>query len=365
MNKFTKLNGKVYPVLVTQKKINNNSVNNNSNSNINININDDKIKIIIYTPELDMNCGGIVVLHYLAKLINDLKYKNIIAKLYYINNHLHHINKISHHINKTSHHINKTSHHINKTSHHNIFCNDFYNNDQLDDNTIVIYPEIIGGNPLNAKYVIRWILGELGMCSQQNIFESWDKNDIVFHWEPINKQNYKTFNCPYLNPIFVKTNFNKRENTCYLIKKGRTMHKNINYFHPQNSICIDNMKIENIVECFNSCKYFYCYDPFTFFVSYAIICGCIPIVYPLENKTKEEYINNTLIKNIKNFAMAYGNSETEINYAENILNESALELLNINNSNLENTRIFLDEILNYKNNINLDKFGTVYNNYYI
>ena len=130
MNKFTKLNGKVYPVLVTQKKINNNSVNNNSNSNINININDDKIKIIIYTPELDMNCGGIVVLHYLAKLINDLKYKNIIAKLYYINNHLHHINKISHHINKTSHHINKTSHHINKTSHHNIFCNDFYNNDQ-------------------------------------------------------------------------------------------------------------------------------------------------------------------------------------------------------------------------------------------
>ena len=59
------------------------------------------------------------------------------------------------------------------------------------------------------------------------------------------------------------------------------------------------------------------------------------------------------------------NSETEINYAENILNESALELLNINNSNLENTRIFLDEILNYKNNINLDKFGTVYNNYYI
>ena len=41
-----------------------------------------KLKIVIYTPIFDINCGGIVVIHNLTKLINELNNPNIYGKLF-------------------------------------------------------------------------------------------------------------------------------------------------------------------------------------------------------------------------------------------------------------------------------------------
>jgi hypothetical protein len=217
---------------------------------------------------------------------------------------------------------------------------------------------------LNATKIIRWILGELGMNCSSDIYKSWNKTDLVYHWEPINNPNYKILNCPYINNIFENKNYKDRNNTCYSIRKGYRIHKNIIFNHNSDSICIDRMNLKQIVECFNKCKYFYCYDPYTFFISYSILCGCIPIVYPIENKTKEEYINNTIIKNIKPYAIAYGNTYDEIKFAEINLNESANQIKNLNMLNLNNIHKFLEDIYNYYNDINLDLLPTVQNNYY-
>ena len=57
---------------------------------------------------------------------------------------------------------------------------------------------------------------------------------------------------------------------------------------------------------------------------YAVLCGCITILYPTENKTKEEYFKVSFYdrnNKIYNYGIAYGNSEEEIKFATDTLAE--------------------------------------------
>ena len=273
------------------------------------------VKIVIYTYEFNINSGGIVVLHYLAKLLND---RNINTKLYL---------------------------HNNCKSINNMFCNKYATIGDITDETIVIYPELIEGNPLCAKKVIRWILLEMDKTDdRKNIPNTWGPDDLVYHWET--KENTKQLCCPWFNPIFTNRNKNgPRNNTCYLIKKGRLIHKSINYFHPTNSICIDGIdNLERLSNIFNSCEYFYCYDPNCAFSIFAAACGCIPIVYPISGVSNDEFFKNRMFNykgEIFNKGIVYGNdleglekAKSEINnldgYYQNLFNmylESVDELV--------------------------------------
>jgi hypothetical protein len=258
-----------------------------------------KIKIIIYTAPFSNKCGGIVVLHYIAKLINEYNPNKYYAKLFILNN----------------------------LRYNNIFCNNFASIDEVNDNTVVIYPEIVSGNPLNCKNVVRWILLALGIEMPIDHYKNWAKSDLIYHWEAKDPTLNK-LTCHYINPIFYNNNYD-RSTTCYLIKKGRLIHSNINYFHLNDSIDIENLSIEEISNIFNKSKYFYSYDPKSMYMIYALICGCVPIIYPLENITKEEYFKTTIFyKNgvIYNKGIAYGNSSEEITYAENTLIDGIIEI---------------------------------------
>jgi hypothetical protein len=277
-----------------------------------------KKKIIIYTPPFDIKCGGIVVMHYLAKIINEYNPSRFYCKLFMHNN----------------------------IKYNNIFCTDFARMDEINDNTIVIYPEIISGNPLGCKNVIRWILLELGIEMPLDHSKNWSSTDLIYYWEPKNIYLNK-MTCHYLNPIFKNTNNNIRYKTCYLIKKGQLIHFNINYFHPSDSINIDNFSLEEMTNIFNQCKYFYSYDPKSMYIIYALICGCTPIIYPLENISKEDYFKTTIFyKNntIYTKGISYGNSEEEVNYAVNTMNEGLNDLNLIFNTERNTVYDFLENI---------------------
>ena len=277
-----------------------------------------KIKIIIYTTPLDFKCGGNVVLHYLAKLINEYNPDKFYAKLFIDNN----------------------------LKYNNIFCNEFAKIDEINDNTIMIYPEIVSGNPLNCKKVVRWILLALGIEMPIDHYKNWNPNDLIYYWEPKDPTLNK-LTCHYINPIFYNFNNNERNKTCYIIKKGILIHSNINYFHLNDSINIENLPLEEIPNIFNESKYFYVYDMKCMFIIYSLICGCMPIIYPLENMTKEEYFKTTIFyKNgiIFDKGIAYGNSPEEITYANNTLTDGINEI----------KLIFQDEIntvYNFLNNL--------------
>ena len=265
-----------------------------------------KITFVVYSHPYDIKCGGITVIHYLVKLINE-RYNNnnkYQAKLFMHNN----------------------------IRYKNPFCNDFAQIDEINDNTVVIYPEIISGNPLNAKNVVRWILLELGIEMPLDHYKKWGLNDLVYHWETKeNTTNYKQLSCPFLNTTIFKNNNNsERTKTCYLIKKAPFIHKNIiNYMHPPNSICIDNLSLQEINNIFNEYKYFYSYDPNTAYVIFAAICGCIPIIYPIDGISEEEYFSSRIYNfngTIYNKGIVYGNDLNKINYIlENKLNENNKE----------------------------------------
>lgn len=314
---------------------------NNSNENI---------IIAIFTPALH-NSGGVKALHTLAQKINIMKYKNISAKLICMNNGF--------------------------DKYNNSYCNDFMHPSEINEYTVVVYPEIVKGNPLKAKHVIRWILMELGENINPLINLYWKKEDIVYHWEPsIWQTGVKNIRSsikinqlaiPFIDKEFIKYNNNERTKTCYLIKKGHGLHnlKKFMQLHPNNSINIESMSLHDIVKTFNECHTFFCYDPNTFYIAGAPLCGCISIIYPLANMNEDDFFKNRLYYK-DNFlyksGISYGFSQENINIAKQTLNDSPIQLNNLLSKYEASVEIFLNDIHDYmKYNKKLITIENVYN----
>jgi hypothetical protein len=167
-----------------------------------------------------------------------------------------------------------------------------------------------------------------------NHYKNWGQNDLVYFWEGNkNRSNYKQLCCPWINPIFKNMNL-QRNKTCYLIKKAR-FNLSRRDIHPHNSICIDNLSLEEIVQIFNESTYFYCYDVRSAFATFSVLCGCIVILFPEDNISKENYYKNTMYnKNneICNYGIAYGNKEEEIEFARNTINIAENKFIELYNS---------------------------------
>lgn len=262
----------------------------------------DTLKIVIYTPPIDVNCGGIMVLYNLAKTINDLKKDNLQSYIY-------------------------TYDHV---THPNSFCNNFYNPFLIDDNTIVIYPETIIGNPLGAKHVIRWILLDLGFEVSKNQYKMWDPDDIVYHWEPTQLKNSKQLVNIWVNPSIQKYNHtDTRPSNCYAFKKLHNVkfHEKITTYHnDKKDTNIDKLSIEETVKVFNNSSIFYCYDPNTFYAIMATLCGCVTVVHPLKDTSRDAYFQSRITCHPSGFCydagLAYGNSKQEIDKAKQSVNDA-------------------------------------------
>jgi hypothetical protein len=311
-----------------------------------------KIKLIIYTRPLDMNCGGIVALHNLAKIINDMKNPNICAKLFIFNG-LRYTNK---------------------------YCQDFASIEEAaDDNAIVIYPEIITGNPLNCKKVIRWILLSLGKEMSSDHYKNWSKNDLVYYFNSELKfeQNpekmgteYKLLNCLSISQYAIQVNFGKRVGICYAYRKSndiKNMHnRETGLVHPSGSIELtrEHNQIEHI-RIFNKCRWFMCYDPLTFYAIIAAVCGCIPVIYKIHGTNKQEWIQTTAAsayvrsKGLDNlYGIAYG--EEDMQYAADTIHLAKGQWEDILKFNIESNVIpFVNDIQHFYDMPN--KVATFYN----
>jgi hypothetical protein len=300
-----------------------------------------KIKILIVCDEWINNntsfaSGGNTALYNLGKLINKKNYKNIYAKMYvYLRK-----NKI------------------------NPYCNVFANNNEINPRTLVIYPDGTYNNPLFAKNVMRWILLEIGTSYRPlDILKTWKSDNLVYHWEKSNiAKNEKILNVTSIDKIYVNNHLNKKDNSsCYLIKKRNFYNWDKKLIHSNSSICIDNLSSVKIVNIFNTCEKFYCYDLNTFLIIGSIICGCKVILVP-DERTKENYFNLSMFANFKkiNSMIAWGENDlVNINYDEN----DVTELIEFINSLSNSVDIFLEDIYCYFNSIpeNIPRVNNVYN----
>ena len=168
---------------------------------------------------------------------------------------------------------------------------------------IVIYPEIVNGNPLRARHVVRWLLHSPGFHTGQY---KYGKGDRFFFYQ-------KAFDDTALNPdndnllktvfvrddIYQQRNFGSRNGSCYFLRKG----KDRQIVHPlEDSILVDGLTHRELAEVFDRVDRCISYDPYTMYSHFAALCGCDSIVVPVDGVSKEEWYPDPADR----YGLAYG-----------------------------------------------------------
>jgi hypothetical protein len=158
------------------------------------------------------------------------------------------------------------------------------------DNTVVLYPEIINGNPLKGKHVVRWLLNTPGVCggngdypSTDLIFTYWD----YFQYHPRDRVvgELRMFTAEF--DIFFNRNI-PRSGQCFAVHKGVSkLQQKVQ--HQPDATNVETMEKQQRSEVFNNKELFVCYDHVTHFALQAALCGCPTVVIPDGKSSSEEW----------------------------------------------------------------------------
>jgi hypothetical protein len=171
--------------------------------------------------------------------------------------------------------------------------------------TVAVYPEMVYGNPLDAKIVVRWLLNTPGVAGGDG---KCDTDDFVF----IYSDYFKTEGCavdgkltiynPYLENF--TDDGRPRQGTCYMIRKG--WQKPLVH-HPKDALLIDDYGEKGgndyLHQCFNQFETFISYDHATLACVQAALCGCLSIVIPDGLSNAQEW---RLANPMAAYGVAYG-----------------------------------------------------------
>jgi len=315
-------------------------------------------KILIYNGDYNEASGGITVLHYFCHLLNYTAKKNI---AYLVKNCGKNINEYN------------GSDYILKTN-PNYLTPCVTPEILLSKNNIVVYMDSITGNPLQQKYVVRWVLYfELSMR-----IKTWNKNDLIIWFidtyqkyskyiqkvnneKPINYQEIpnKQIVMPIVSNInkilaFGENNENNIKNgICFTTRKSgdninpdrrlrkidtigercENCQKNIwpcicscgtytngvKLVHSKENIVYRfeyPVNLNDEIDIFAKTEKFYMYDPFCFSAVLAGLKNCLTIVPKLDSFGDDNpYENVPWMK----YGISYGTDEESIMEAKKIL----------------------------------------------
>lgn len=255
------------------------------------------VTYIIYAPPYDENSGGSIVLHKLCHELNKLGEKSFLWPFK---------KKLNPSLSRRIKSIWKNDFSVNPH-----WKTPIAKKENLTENSIVIYPEIISGNPLNAKNVVRWLLHIPGFHTKK--YFDFSNCDQFFFFTEYCLDNPALPKISPENRLFV-FDINKhytddknyeRNGSCYMLRKGSN--KNITH-DLTNSICVDNLAHAEMAETFKKSKYFYCYDELTLYSQYAALCGCISVVIPDKGGNRDVWEEKNPAGR---FGVAYGTENIE------------------------------------------------------
>mgnify|MGYP001279852086 CR=1 FL=1 len=294
------------------------------------------MKFIIVAPEYSENSGGIIALHKLCHCINLLGGEAYLHP--YVTEHQLSLKGLRRWIRerlrlkfskyKTNpSFITPVVRRVKDISSHEI---------------VVVYPEIVSGNPLGCVNRVRWFLhhpgyhtrcvnylpGELyfsyGVFGKDFSINDSKKSSLILEVSHLFTEYYN-----------VHSAGSKRDGSAYCIRKGKgrpITHK------LDDSVLIDGKSHFEISEIFKKSKYFISYDLYTAYTWFAILCGCVPIVIPDEKLAKNEWYSDP----ISSLGIAYGYDEVEVAISES---EKAIEnILKKEEKTLSNVALFLSEV---------------------
>lgn len=244
------------------------------------------MEFIIAAPVFDWNSGGSIALHKLCHLTNKIGIKSSIYPL--IGNYSKSTNTEDDAIKFINKFIEQMNPNFNTP-----LCE--YSSKEISEkkDIILIYPEVIQGNPLGGKNVVRWLLHHPGFHTGIVCFgtgeyyikyNNWIK-DIHIINSKMSEIILQVSHFPL--DIYNENNISKnRTGTAFCLRKG----KNKGIIHDtSNSILIDGKSHQEIASIFKSVERFISYDAETAYSSFAALCGCESIVIPNKDVTLEEW----------------------------------------------------------------------------
>lgn len=271
-------------------------------------------KFIVFTPSYDENVGGPIALHRLCHLLNELGEHAEVFPFFH--NYLCERDELASsplQLSQLEYELLKKEFKINETFNTPVVESIKAIGDWK--NYIVIYPEVVYGNPLGAKNVVRWLLHNPGFHTGKI---KYGEGELYFRFascfEHFSWKGSKLSE-RFMKIIYVPTEYynlegvaQQRSGTAYCLRKGKG--KKITH-DLSNSICIDGMSHQKISGIFKKVKRFISYDPYTLYFRLALLCGCEVVVVPQNGMSVDEWMPDISDRH----GMAYGNSQKQLKFA--------------------------------------------------
>ena len=183
----------------------------------------------------------------------------------------------------------------------------------IEDNVITIYPEVISGNPFNAKNVVRYVLYYPGWHAGDKEYSD-DELIVTYNNEYVKDTKYmNAFVLTVLNPKLniMKNHDKKRNKIGLLVRKCKDFDYKMNLLNQYKHllklpvISIDDeikkcTDLRNLSKIYNTISLFISFDPHTYHSTMAALCGCTSVVIP----SKE--ISSEVFYNVQKYGVAYG-----------------------------------------------------------
>jgi hypothetical protein len=306
----------------------------------------DDVVFLVMASAYDENSGGNMVSHYLVDQLN--KYSNAFL-VPLMENHLANVSNAKH--------IQKLLA-INVEQYKGFMTNPDWNTPWLsyqdasrlvlESNCVIVYPEIIRGNPLGAKHVARWCLHRPGFFSDDFCF---GKSEVLFKYDDwielpssyngffeyggtlyCNFPPYDLFGRSPLKDVYQEV---AGRDICYAIRKGDVDFEPI-FGITHESINIDNFTRREVADIFSKCKRFISFDHNTFYSSLAVLSGCESIVVMPPSKIKSKDLCsgnklNWLAYDVEDLPRAISHSSEALEYFDGLIGRTEKSVLDFIN----------------------------------
>jgi hypothetical protein len=275
-------------------------------------------QIIIASPPYNPSIGGVVVLHKLCHILNELGYNSSLIPTQKLAGGL-----------------------------YQIALNPEYNTklttEIIPDEDIIIYPEIQEGNPWGINKVVRWILNSYHIPTDQNYMASWGEKDYWLYYDDIWYDGFREKNMLYVRETkiekFKNYNIERDIEACFTLRKKHHLKDSLIFVHPEDAIEIPySIPDEELIQLFNKSKRFYCYDTESYLSELASLCGCESIVVPHETAKFNE---------TPRWGVAYG--VENIQFALDTREKMIEEMIQSEQNNFSNAKIALDKVFKHFN----------------
>lgn len=296
------------------------------------------MNIYIYTNSYDVNSGGAVVLHRLCHIIN--KYSNhnaYIVKLDPINYGKKNIRK---YLSKIKWELVSKFRFKTNVAWDTPLWN---KKEKFPLDSVIIYPEIINGNPLKIKNVVRWFLHQPGYHT--GVIE-YGEHELYFKFNTAikdfhKKECYTSINelkiIYYPIDIYHENNNCKRDiECCFLVRKGTKKPP----IHTPEAVKIDGLSHEQIATIFRRSRKFISYDDYTAYSIFSVLCGCPSYVVPTSGQNIIDWYPNETDR----YGISFGFSEEQMIWSNDTRHKVYEHVLEEHTKSIDRMKICLDEM---------------------